>query len=290
MSVATSTAIAIAAGVGAAGSLGGALIGGSASKSAAQTQANAASLATQEQARQFNQTQANEAPWLQAGQTSLAQLMGGLQPGGQFATPYSGTFSAPTADQARQTPGYQFSLDEGDKAIERASAASGGAFTGGEAKSLDAFNTGLADQTYQQTFNNSLQSFQTQFNTYNTNQANLYNRLASSSGLGQTTATQLGQLGQTAVANEGNLQTSGAAALAGGQVGAANAYTAGLQGLTNSASGYLQLSSLLNGGQGTNQYAGSPNELSNFDSQGNFIPAATWNAPGTPAFIAGSNI
>jgi hypothetical protein len=277
MSVATSTAIAIAAGVGAAGSIGGSLIGGSAAKSAAQTQATAAQTAAAEQAREFNVTQANEAPWLQAGQTSLSSLMSGLQPGGQFSTPYSGTFSAPTEEQAQQTPGYQFSLDQGDLGIERASAASGGAFTGGEAKSLDAFNTGLADQTYQQTFNNALTGFQTQFNTYNTNQANLYNRLASTSGLGQTTATQLGQLGQQAATTEGNDLTSGAAATAGGIVGSANAYTAGLQGLSNNASGYLTLSSLLNGGG-----LGSPGSGAGW-SNVNGVPTlnngATYNVP-----------
>lgn len=241
--------IALAAGLGAVGSIGGALIGGNASTNAANVQAQAAEQATALQQQEFNTTQANEAPWLQAGQTSLTSLMSGLQPGGQFSTPFSGTFTPPTAEQAAQTPGYQFTQQQGEQAIERGAASAGGAFTGGTLKSLDAFDTGLADQTYQQTYNNALSTFQNQYNTYNTNQANLYNKLASTSGLGQTTATQLGQLGQQAVTNAGNQLTSGAAATAGGIVGTANAYTAGLQGLSNNASGYLTLSQLMQGQQ-----------------------------------------
>ena len=277
MPISIPAAIAIGAGVSGAGAVASSVIGGSAAKSAAQTQATAAEQAAAEQAREFNITQQNEAPWLQAGQTSLGTLMSGLQPGGQFSTPFSGTFTPPTLADAQNEPGYQFTQQQGEQAIERASAASGGAFTGGEAKSLDAFNTGLADQTYQNVYNRALSTFQTQFNTYNTNQANLYNKLASTSGLGQTTATQLGQLGQQAATAEGNDLTSGAAATAGGIVGSANAYTAGLQGLTNNASGYLQLSALLNGGGLGSPGGGSP------WSMVNGVPTlnngATYNVP-----------
>ena len=183
--------------------------------------------------------------------------MQGLQPGGSLSTPYSGTFTPPDPSLAAvsTTPGYQFTKSQGEQAILDAQSASGGAFTGGTAKNLDVFNQNLADTTYQnlyqQEFNNALSSFNTQYNTYNTNQSNLYNKLASVSGLGQTTASQLGQLGQQAATGEAGSLTSGAAATAAGQVGAANAYTGALGNLTNSATGYLTLQQLMQGGYGT---------------------------------------
>lgn len=262
------TALAIGGGLAAAGGVASSLIGSSAAKSAASVQAKAADTATQLQKDEFNQQQSNIAPWLQAGGVSLNQLMSGLQPGGALSTPFSGTFTAPTEAEARATPGYQFTADQGSKAILNAQTASGGAFTGGTAKSLDAFNTGLADSTYNDSFNRALQTFGTQFNTYNTNQSNLFNKLASVSGLGQTSAVQLGQLGQQAASNEGNLLTSGAASTAAGGVGSANAVNSGISSISNNLNSSLLLASLMKGGI-------SP------------VTAASLN-PSNPAFSAGS--
>src|SRR5215472_7003329 len=101
MSVGTGAAIAIGAGVGAAGGIGSALIGSSAAKSAAETQAQSAEAAIAEQQREFDKQQANLAPWLAAGQGVLPLLTSGTQPGGALVTPYgpqfgAGPFNAPT--------------------------------------------------------------------------------------------------------------------------------------------------------------------------------------------------
>lgn len=85
MSVATSTAIGIAAGVGTAGSVASAAIGSHAAGKAADTQAAAATQAAQiqaqsadkalaEQKREFDIGQQNLAPWLTQGRTNLANL------------------------------------------------------------------------------------------------------------------------------------------------------------------------------------------------------------------------
>lgn len=212
----------------------GALLGGGlglfGSESAADTQADAEKYAANLQNQQFQQTQQNEQPWLQAGQFSLGQLTSGLQPGGQFVTPIN-----PTEADVQSTPGYQFSLDQGDLGIESGQAAAGGAFTTGTLKSLDRYNTGLADQTYQQVFNNQM-----------ANQTNAYNRLASLSGLGQITATQTGQIGQQAATTQGQLLSSAAASQAAGTVGGINAITGGIAGATNNATSYINLQQLLN--------------------------------------------
>lgn len=83
----------IAGGVGAAGSIAGAAIGSNAAGNAASTQANAANQSAQLQyqasqnalnfeKQQYNQSQANMAPWLQSGASSLGELdyLLGLQP------------------------------------------------------------------------------------------------------------------------------------------------------------------------------------------------------------------
>src|SRR4051812_7283439 len=65
----------IAAGIGAAGSIGGALIGGHAAPRAPQAQTKSAQLGIDEQRREFDQSRTDLLPWLNAGQSAL----GGLQ-------------------------------------------------------------------------------------------------------------------------------------------------------------------------------------------------------------------
>jgi hypothetical protein len=74
-------------------------------------------------------------------------------------------------------------------------------------------------------------------------QGNIYNRLASLAGLGQTGTQASGQLGQQTGANLAQLATGGATALAGGQVGAANALAGGLQNIGNAAFMYNMMRS-----------------------------------------------
>src|SRR6266478_3787254 len=112
---AISTGLAIAI-----GSIAGAGIGAVGSKLAAGAQAGAAKSAAQlqhedqmaslaEQQRQFNIGQTNLAPWLKAGTSAIGTLSDLLStPGKGLLTPWTSQFAAPTAEQARQTPGYQF--------------------------------------------------------------------------------------------------------------------------------------------------------------------------------------
>lgn len=249
MSIGTSVGLglAVAGGLGAVGSVATSLIGSSAAKDAAKTQADAADQAAALQKQEFDVQQQNLAPWLAAGQVGLGQLMSGTGPNGNLLTPFSGTFIPPTEADAQATPGYQFTLDQGNKAILNAQTASGGAFTGGTAKSLEAFNSGLADSTYSNRFNQALQTFQTQFNSYNTNQSNQFNRLASIAGIGQTATGQLNQAAQNYATTAGNDLTSAGAATAAGQVGSANAINSGITGVVNNLGSAITLRSLLGG-------------------------------------------
>lgn len=244
-SIAITTALVAAGIAAAAGSTASAAIGAHAAGKAANTQADAATHAADLQRQQFEESQANLAPWREAGKTSLAELMKGLEPGGQFSTPFSGTFKPPTLDEAKMQPGYQFAQKAGEQGILHGSAAAGGAFTTGELANLTQFNQNLGQSAYQQAYNNSADTFTRQFNTYNTNQTNLYNRLAGISNAGEGAGAQIAQLGQNSVTQQGADLTDAARAQAAGTVGQAQAWAGGLGGVTNAITGGLTLSALM---------------------------------------------
>lgn len=245
------------------------------------------------QKQQYGDSQSELAPFLQSGAGALSNLdylLGISQPsalngtatgtpGGTAinlsATPNTslggfgsllsaypgGTFSAPTLAQAEQMPGYQFQLQQGNQLLQQSAAARGNLLTGGTAEALDAFGQGLAQSNYQNLYNQALQAYTTNYNTWNTNQTNEYNRLAALAGMGQTTATMLGNLGQQASNNVTNNDLStgqivgqdyqnAGAANASGIVGSANAWGGAVNGIGSNLSNLALLSQL--GGGGTN--------------------------------------
>lgn len=88
-------------------------------------------------------------------------------------------------------PGYQFRLDEGQKALERKLNASGKTYSPEAAKALLQYNQDFGSNEY----NNS-------YNRFNIDQDNLFNRLATLSGFGQTASGQIANAG-TNYANAG---------------------------------------------------------------------------------------
>jgi len=286
--------LAAVAGIGLAGSIGSAIIGSNAAGNAADAQTaaanHAADLQHQDsqaaldfQKQQYETSQKQQAPWLQAGQTGLSALQYGLGLGGSangsgvaqgsLTTPYGQTFQAPTGLTEQNDPGYMARLQLGTDALQRSAAARGSVLTGGTAKALDTYAQDYASNEYNNVYNRALQGYTTNFNAYNTNQANQYNRLAALSGVGQTTANQLANQGQAASNNvTNNLLTSGAqqaqqinnagAATASGYVGAGNAWSGALGGTANNLSN-LYLLSQMGGGSGYRPQPifGTPNEL-----------------------------
>ena len=202
------TTAAIVAGVGAAGSLASGIIGSNAAGTAASQQEQGVQAGIAEQAREFNQTQANEAPWLQAGQGALSFLSQGLQPGGQFMTPADSEvyqtptytapapytqaaftpaapfaapapFTAPTTVDEQNDPGYTARLAAGQQALTRGALASGGAFSGGTMQALQQAGQDYASNEYSNVYNRALTGYQTNFgnalNAYQTNFGNSLN-------------------------------------------------------------------------------------------------------------------
>jgi hypothetical protein len=245
----------IAATIGAVGAVAGGAIGAVGATSAAGTQADAALSAQQLQAKesadalafqkqQFQTQQTNAAPFLATGTQAtkeLASLTG--TPGEGLLAPWTSTFKPPTAEEARATPGYQFGLNEGENALERSAAASGGLLTTGTAKGIVGYGQNLADTTYGQTYQRALDQYQLAYNTFQNNQTNTFNRLSTVSGGGQTAAAELAQQGQAAATGVTNINlTTGAqqgqalqnagAATASGYVGATNAAQGSISGIT----------------------------------------------------------
>jgi hypothetical protein len=126
-----------------------------------------------------------------------------------------------------QDPGYQFRLDEGQKAIERSAAARGGLQSGSALKAAARFGQNLGSQEYQNAFNR-----------YQVNRSNQLNPLQSLMGSGQSATNTLtsaaGQQGQNQASNIYNAGN----ARASGYIGSSNALAGALQGIGNTASNY----------------------------------------------------
>jgi hypothetical protein len=243
MSVATTTAIAIGATAVAAGGVASSIIGANAAESAAQTQANSEQSAINLQQQEWQKQQANEAPFLQTGESALPQLEADVN-NPNFSKYPGGAFQAPTAAQAEQYPGEQFQLSQGAQAIDENAAATGNLQSGTTGEALENYGQGLAQTDYGNVYNQALQQYMTNYGVWNQDTTNQVNRLQTLANLGSNTAAQLGQQGEAAAQTQGNELVGQGTALASGTVGAANAITSGIGGITNFASS-LPLYSLL---------------------------------------------
>lgn len=209
------------------GSIAGPIIGGlfgmEASSNAADAQIQSGNASNATQLQMYNQNRADMAPWREAGVNALTQLRSGTAAGGQFMKPFS------MAD-FQADPGYGFRLAEGLKALDKSAAARGNLLSGGTLKGITRYGQDAASQEYGNAYNR-----------YNQDQSNQFNRLASLSGLGQTTAQQIGVIGTNVANSIGQTQQGMGNARASGYIGSANALAGGLAGASNAytSQGYL---------------------------------------------------
>lgn len=212
----------VAGGIGAIGSIGGALIGSSASSKASQQQAQAQQAALAQQQKMFGVAQTNLNPFIQSGQSVLPTLQNLLTPGTSAATLSS-------------MPGFQFASQYGTKAATNALAARGqGASAGPLATAISQYNNGLASSQYQNTVNN-LQGF---VNTGANAAGNLAGGAISS---GNSQAGTIGNIGN---------------ALASGTLGSGNALAGGLTGAASAGTNALLYNQLFNQNGGGGLYSG----------------------------------
>lgn len=182
----------------------------SAQKLEAQQQQNALDFQKQE----WQTQQGNMAPWIKQGQGAINTLGGlenqALQGQGPLA-PWTQQFQAPTLAQAEQEPGYKFALQQGQGALTNSAAASGNLLTGNTGEALQQYGQQAGEQNYQNVYNRAMQQYQQGYNQFQNNQSNLFNRYATLAGLGQTSASQLGNQGQAAAGNIANIDLTGGA-------------------------------------------------------------------------------
>ena len=194
------------------GAVGGSLLSGSqqadAAKDAAALQAQAADRAAQLQWEQYQQTRADQMPWLKAGERALGTLEEQVAAGpGQFSP--------------EGQPGYQFGFKEFvEKPYLSAQSAKGKRLSGETYKGLTRYAQDYANTAY----DNFLQRY--------------YARLApvqSLAGVGQTTATNLGAAGQNYANAASEIAGAKGQAQAEGILNAANARAQSYQSIFNTA-------------------------------------------------------
>jgi len=178
---------------------GGAIISSSmqssAARRAADTQSQSSAEAIAEQRRQFDLQREDGRDYRETGVNALRQLAGDIN------TPV-------TAEEVMSDPGYQFGLDQGQQALDRRFAASGGRLSGASLKAASRFNVGTAASGYNA--------------AYQRRQDRL-NRLAALAGIGQSSTASSAAAGAQSANAIGNLRTAqgnatGAAQLAQGNI------------------------------------------------------------------------
>jgi hypothetical protein len=213
------------------------------SSSAAKSSKDAANL----QQQQFQTTRGDLQPYNAAGQAAehnaLALTDLGPTGGGPDYTSIAYNQYLPpkmTEADLQQTPGYQFTLDQGLKATQGAAAARGLGVSGASLKGASTYATGLADKTYLDQFNVAQQRFQDVLNL-NTSQQGViqgqFNRLADITHTGESAAAQTGVAGTSAAATGGNYLNQAGLATAAGTTGVGNA-------VTGAANNYLAYNAL----------------------------------------------
>lgn len=157
-----------------------------------------------------------------------------------------------TPGDLTQDPGYQFQMEQGQQAIDRAAAARGNRYAGSTLKELLRFNTGLADSTYNQAFNRDAAE-----------KSRIFGMLTGVTGQGSSTANSLAGLGQAASNNISSNILAGGNAQAAGTVGSANALASGIGNAANFWNQYQWL-------KGQNNQPQAP--LTSSASSGSFFP------------------
>jgi len=223
--------------------LGSALITSDAAKNAANIQSAAAQGASQLQGQMFNTINQQQTPYRTAGYNALNQL-GGLGTGqyqqydaqGNPTTMGTGTGYlthqfGPADLQAGLAPNYDFMLQQGQMANQRAANVGGGALGGNALQGLQKYTQDYAGNAYQNAFTN-----------YQNQRTNIYNTLAGIAGIGQQGQTATNTAGSNLANAQSQLGVGSAAAQAAGQIGTASAYGNALGSLGSG----LTLATLLN--------------------------------------------
>jgi hypothetical protein len=185
--------------------VGSVAVGAYAANKAANTQADAANRAADLQNQQYQQNVERQKPFYDVGVNALPELVAASK-----YTPFG-------MQQFQADPGYAFRLKEGQQALDRQAAARGGLISGGALKAAQRYGQEMGSQEYTNAFNR-----------YQAERQARLGPLQALTGMGQTTAQQVGAAGQNMATNVGEAYQGAANARASGYVGGANAITGGV--------------------------------------------------------------
>lgn len=238
-------------------------------------------------------------PWVANGTTASDNLAA------------AGQFSFNPSD-LENTPGYQFTKQQGDQGIQQSAAAAGLLGSGSTMRALDAYNTNLASTTYNQQYQNALQAYQTNANVLQ-NQANTGLAAGNLQSQNLMTAAQYGgnanlnaaeyagttgmqgaeyagnagmaagdQIAQNLInagVYTGNTQIGEGNATAQGDIGAANSWNSMLGGIGSTLNSVAAMGFGAGGG-----FGGGMPSVPNYApgiSSGNYSGVNTWNPDGS---------
>lgn len=222
---------------------GSAVLGAAASEAAAEKQLQGTREGIASTEKMFNIGNQQQAPYRGAGYTALSEIA--RRTGTGTNAVYDPLTGAPTLVQGNDfftkpfdmedfkkgmDPGYQFRLQQGQDLARRQGNVGGGLVGGNVMKGLEDYTQKSASDEFMNTFNRS-----------QTEKTNIYNRLASLAGLGQTSVGQTTAAGTAAGTNLAGLGVAGGNAAAGGLTGAASALTGG----ANSYANYQMLQGMM---------------------------------------------
>lgn len=232
------------------GAVASGVIGAVGSESAANTQASADNTASSDQMSMFNTINGQEQPFMNAGYgatTGLQQLLGqtsGTSNTGGLANGYlTQTMSPFSFDPSSITssPGYQFAQTQGLQQTQNAIAPNVGALSGPALQALTNYSTGTAEQYYNNYYDQANTTYNTNLNSLQSQQNNIFSRLSGIAGLGQNAASNTGTAGTSLGTGAAQSTAASGAASAAGTVGATNAISSGITGASSASA----LSSIL---------------------------------------------
>lgn len=203
----------------------GSYLASNASKSAANTVANATTAGQQQMQGNLQALSPNYTPYMNLGQTGVNQLNAQI--------PDLTQSFGPQQLQSNLAPNYQFMLNQGLGAQSQAMNVGGGG------SNINTANTKFAEDYASNAYQNA-------FNNYQTQQSNIFNRLASVAGIGSNAVSGLSNLATGTASNITQLGVGGAQATAAGITGSANAISSGIQGAGQAYSNAVTLPAILN--------------------------------------------
>jgi len=204
------------------------------------------------QAAQMNQQEAGRArqaasPWNSTGIGALTKVAGLLGLGelrmSDQSNPNSfwGIYGDGKAAQDKElaafqtTPGYQFRVDEGVKALDRSAASRGLLRSGAQAKGITDFGQNIASDEY----------------------GNYFNNLLKVAGMGSESTAAVNNTSAGLVSSGGNMLTQGGIARGSAYAAGANALASGIgAGVNNAIGGAYLFRNSLGGGSGTGNSLG----------------------------------